>query len=82
MWNKKPQGPIRSAMIDFPDKQLYETINVGEAPLKILQLSYTRWQAVSACLNRVLGQYEELRLHFQLAKDKDRSYSAEIVFQM
>lgn len=63
-------------------KQLYETINVGEAPLKILQLSDTRWLAVSACLNRVLDQYEELRLHFQLAKDKDRSYSAEIVFQM
>lgn len=54
-------------------KQLNETINVGEAPLKILQLSDTRWLAVSACLNRVLDQYEELRLHFQLAKDKDRS---------
>ncbi|TNN39643.1 hypothetical protein EYF80_050190 [Liparis tanakae] len=30
----------------------------------------------------MLDQYEELRLHFQLAKDKDRSYGAEIVFQM
>lgn len=37
--------------------QLYETINVGEVPLKILQLSDTRWLRY---LNRVLDQYEKL----------------------
>ncbi|XP_067295921.1 protein FAM200A-like [Pseudorasbora parva] len=63
-------------------QQLYAAINVGEAPLKILQLSDTRWLSVSACLNRVLAQYDELKLHFQLAKDKDRNYNAEILYQM
>ncbi|MGH0166412.1 UNVERIFIED_CONTAM: hypothetical protein FKN15_050763 [Acipenser sinensis] len=49
-------------------RDLNATINVGEAPLKILQLSDTRWLAISQCVDRVLSQYEELKLHFQLTK--------------
>lgn len=30
----------------------------------------------------MLDQYEELRLHFQLAKDKDRNYSTLILFKI
>lgn len=37
---------------------------------------------VSVCLNKVLDQYDELKLHFQLAEDKDRNYSMDILFQM
>ncbi|CAL9699734.1 unnamed protein product [Knipowitschia caucasica] len=62
--------------------ELYKTINVGETPLKILQLSDTRWLAISECVNRVLTQYVELKLHFQLTKDSERSYGAELLYQM
>ncbi|CAL9682940.1 unnamed protein product [Knipowitschia caucasica] len=62
--------------------ELYKTINVGETPLKILQLSDTRWLAISECVNRVLTQYVALKLHFQLTKDSERSYGAELLYQM
>ncbi|KAL1250587.1 hypothetical protein QQF64_018383 [Cirrhinus molitorella] len=62
--------------------ELYKTINVGENPLKILQLSDTRWLAISECINRILSQHEELKLHFQLTKDSERSYAVELLYQM
>lgn len=62
--------------------ELYKNINVGESPLKILQLSDTRWLAISECINRILSQYVELKLHFLLTKDSDRSYAAELLYQM
>ncbi len=62
--------------------ELYKTINVGESPLKILQLSDTRWLAISECINRILSQYVELKLHFHLTKDSERSYAAELLYQM
>lgn len=48
----------------------------------ILQLSDTRWLAISECINRILAQYVELKLHFQLRKDSERSYAAELLYQM
>lgn len=62
--------------------ELYKTINVGESLLKILQLSDTSWLAVSECINRILSQYVELKLHFHLTKDTERSYAAELLYQM
>lgn len=47
--------------------QLYSTINIGEHPLKILQLSETRWLAIAPCVTRILEQYIELKLHFQVS---------------
>lgn len=46
---------------------LYSTINVGEQPLKILQLCDTRWLAIAPCLSRILHQYDELKLHFEVS---------------
>ncbi|MGH0119670.1 UNVERIFIED_CONTAM: hypothetical protein FKN15_044489 [Acipenser sinensis] len=63
-------------------RNLYATINVGEAPLKILQLSDTRWLTISQCVDQVLSQYEELKLHSQLTKDTERNYNAELLYQM
>lgn len=48
--------------------ELYKTINVGESPLKIQQLSDTRWLSISECVHHIFSQYEELKLHFQLIK--------------
>ena len=63
-------------------RQLYACINVGDAPLKILKLSATRWLSIAPCVDRVIDQFTELKLHFQLAKDEERNYTAELLFQM
>lgn len=46
---------------------LYSTINVGEQPLKILQLCDTQWLAIAPCLSRILHQYDKLKLHFEVS---------------
>ncbi|MGH0133440.1 UNVERIFIED_CONTAM: hypothetical protein FKN15_077355 [Acipenser sinensis] len=72
----KKSSTVYSTMSNSTQRQkkycdLYATINVGEAPLKILQLSDTRWLAISQCVDRVLPLFKELKLHFQLTKDTD-----------
>ena len=59
---------------------IYSTINVGEAPLKILKLSDTRWLSIAPCVQRILDQYDELKLHFQV--EKETCYGADILFKM
>jgi Domain of unknown function (DUF4371)/hAT family C-terminal dimerisation region len=63
-------------------KALYTCMNVGEDPLKILKLSDTRWLSIAPCVKRVLDQFDELKLHFQLAKDEERNYTAELLYNM
>lgn len=62
--------------------ELYSAMNVGEIPLKILRLSGTRWLSISACVDRIIDQFHELKLHFQIAKDEERNYTAELLYQM
>ncbi|XP_050710100.1 uncharacterized protein LOC126994878 [Eriocheir sinensis] len=49
-------------------------------PLKILQLCDTRWLAIAPCLSRILHQYDELKLHFEISKHED--YAADLLYQM
>ncbi|XP_028166143.1 zinc finger protein 862-like [Ostrinia furnacalis] len=51
-------------------KDIYETINCGEKPLKILRSCDTRWLSVEETVTRILSQWEELKLLFSLHKDK------------
>ncbi|QQP52716.1 Uncharacterized protein FKW44_004950, partial [Caligus rogercresseyi] len=62
--------------------KVYGLINPGEMPLKLVQMSSTRWLSIHDCCARILSQWDELKLHFQLSKDSQRSYDAEILFQM
>ena len=56
---------------------------MGKEPLKLLKTSDTHTLAVnSPCVQRVLDQFDELKLHFHLAKDAERNYTAEMLFQM
>ena len=55
-------------------KEVYKTINVGEEPLKILKVSDTRWLSIAQCVERILDQYEELKLHFQLMSNQERCH--------
>ncbi|XP_063604505.1 uncharacterized protein LOC134779997 [Penaeus indicus] len=63
-------------------KSLYSTINVGDEPLKTLKLSNTRWLSIAPCVQRLLQQYEELKLHFQVARDEERNYTADLLYQI
>ncbi|XP_047543248.1 uncharacterized protein LOC125075583 [Vanessa atalanta] len=59
---------------------IYETINCGESPLKILQVCDTRWLSIEPAVQRILAQWEELTLHFGLVRD--RCYTADLLYSM
>ena len=42
-------------------REVYGLINEGAAPLKILQLSGTRWIPIEPAINRILNQWDELK---------------------
>ena len=63
-------------------KELYRAINVGEEPLKIIRMSDTRWLSIASCVQRVLDQYDALKLHFFNAKDTERNYTADLLHRM
>lgn len=60
--------------IDYRD--LYKCLT-NQIPLKIINPAETRWLSRSKCIDRILSEWDELKLHFQLAKDKERCYTAE-----
>ncbi|KAI5643242.1 hypothetical protein NE865_04660 [Phthorimaea operculella] len=61
-------------------KEIYDLINCGEQPLKILKLSDTRWLSIEPAVARILSQWEELKVHFQLTKDK--CYTSDVLSRM
>nr|XP_039266528.1 uncharacterized protein LOC120341976 isoform X1 [Styela clava] len=63
-------------------KNIYENISVADPVLKILQLPDTEWLSVAPCVNKILDNYDELKLYFQLAQSQENSYTAEILFHM
>ena len=50
--------------------------------MKLAQLSGTRWLSIYDCCVRFLGQWDELKLHFQSCKNAKRCYEAELLYQM
>ena len=38
--------------------------------------------SIAPCVQHVLDYYEELKLHFQLVKDEEHNYTAELLYQM
>ncbi|KOB71310.1 Uncharacterized protein OBRU01_13944 [Operophtera brumata] len=54
---------------------LHETL-VGKKPLKIDKLSGTRWLARIGAITKILDQWDALELHFLLAKEKERCFTA------
>ncbi|KAF7243769.1 hypothetical protein EYD10_10022 [Varanus komodoensis] len=62
--------------------ELYAAVNVGENALKMLQFTDIQWLSIGPCINRILSQYDTLRLHFQSVKDNGKDYSAELLYQM
>ncbi|CAG5073530.1 Protein of unknown function [Cotesia congregata] len=51
-------------------------------PTKIARLSGTRWLARISAISTMLDQWEPLKQHFQIAKEKERCYTAEQLHSM
>ncbi|CAK1585546.1 unnamed protein product [Parnassius mnemosyne] len=63
-------------------KKVYETINYGKQPLKILKVCATRWLSIEPAVCRILEQWEELKLHFSFAMGNDNCYTADLSYRM
>lgn len=63
-------------------RTLYESLNCGEKPLKILKTCDTRWLSIEPAITRILSQWRELTLHFEKSRLSDNCYKAEMLYQM
>ncbi|XP_050509986.1 uncharacterized protein LOC126886893 [Diabrotica virgifera virgifera] len=63
-------------------KKLYETINDGQKPLKIVQACQTRWLSIESAVSRIYTQWLELKTHFSIAKVHERCHTAELLHSM
>lgn len=61
-------------------KALFQTINCGDSPLKILKVCDTRWLSIEPAVVRILAQWKELKLHFSMARE--RCYTAGLLWEM
>ncbi|KYM94184.1 Superoxide dismutase [Cu-Zn] [Cyphomyrmex costatus] len=64
-------------------KSIYQLINGedGKQPKKIAKLSGTRWLARNEAIKTILNQWDALKLHFKLAEEKERCYTAEQLYE-
>ncbi|XP_018365745.1 PREDICTED: uncharacterized protein LOC108763808 [Trachymyrmex cornetzi] len=65
-------------------RKIYETINQN-MPKKIAKLSGTRWLARIEAIKTIIDQWDELKLHFEMAKNSNRcseGYVAEELYNM
>lgn len=58
-------------------KQIYELLYDGKTPLKINKLAGTRWLSRYEALIKILDQWDGLKLHFDMAKSRERCYTAD-----
>lgn len=61
-------------------KDLYKAINCGSEPLKIPQLCNTRWISIEPAICRILEQWIELKLLFQVSRSSENCYMAELLY--
>lgn len=71
-----------SAVRQTKYKAIYGLINDGMVPLKLVQLSQTRWMSIERAVERILQQWVELKLHFELCKHQEKCYTAEQLYLM
>ena len=62
--------------------RIYAAMNDGQRGAKIPKVASTRWLSRGDAVAKVLQQYEELQLTFQLAKDKERCFQADQLWRM
>lgn len=63
-------------------KTLFETLNDGKQPLQIPRVYDTRWISLEPAVTRILAQWEELQMHFNIARSDEKCYTAEMLYNM
>ena len=62
-------------------RNLYKVMN-KKGPTKIDKLSGTRWLARCNAINKIIEQWDVLKLHFQMVKESERCYTAQQLYEM
>lgn len=62
--------------------KIYETRNCEKMPLKFLNKCATRWLAAQPAVQRILDQWVELKLSFEIAKNKNNFFTAKTLCNM
>lgn len=63
-------------------KDIYKCLNENHDPLKIVQACNTRWLSIESAVVRIVDQWYELKVHFQVSRTKDKCYSAEMLYSL
>lgn len=71
-----------SAKRQYEYKNIYETINNGGCPLKLISPSCTRWLVMADCIDRIVDQKDALTLHFNMASSTEHCYTARLLKEM
>lgn len=71
-----------SALRQSEYKKLYNVMNEGHEPLKIVMACNTRWLSIESAVNRIHNQWHELKAHFDIARLKEKCYTAEVLYNM
>ncbi len=71
-----------SAKRQYDYKNIYETINNGGCPLKLISPSCTRWLVMADCIDRIVDQKDALTLHFNIASSSEHCYTARLLKKM
>ena len=62
-------------------RELHKCI-MDEVPLKLRQVSATRWMSRYECIGRIIDQWDALKLCFQMASSDEKCYTARQLFSM
>ncbi len=73
-----------SAKRQYDYKNIYETINNGGCPLKLISpsLLITRWLVMADCIDRIVDQKDALTLQFNIASSSEHCYTARLLKEM
>lgn len=63
-------------------RSIFNAINDGHDPLKIVRACQTRWLSVETALSRIIKQYLELEIHFKLARMTDQCFMANQLYEI
>jgi len=73
---------VNSSIRQLNYARIYQILNDGQEPLKILRATETRWLSIEPAVKRILDQWTELKAHFEISRVDDNCYTAELLHFM
>ncbi|KAL3246323.1 hypothetical protein MRX96_057730 [Rhipicephalus microplus] len=69
----------RSPARQMTFKKLYGLMNDGDEALKIVQACRTRWLSLDIAVLRIVDQWTEFKVHFEISRRTEKCHSAEVL---